>query len=165
MFVATSPLKEGRTCWGWDRPDRVVVARIRDLANAAIECTGEIMREGDCSMFKVKKKKSEAAAKRRADCSKPVLIVPQRLFVTPLVDYDVIIRLDPAKLPRYHENLAPNPKYFVSGTVPEYYWDAVLPLVGFDPVKWYLKELAVRVRPCHFYNLSNTTKMLILLIN
>ncbi|CAG8457739.1 9805_t:CDS:10 [Paraglomus occultum] len=83
MYVVSGNNKEDYS-WGWDKPERVVVARIQALASSALNHIDATENEW------------------------------KRLFVTPLNVYDAIIYVDPSKCTRYYENLNPNPKYFAN---------------------------------------------------
>ncbi|CAG8529724.1 4466_t:CDS:10 [Paraglomus brasilianum] len=83
MYVVSGNNKEDHS-WGWDTPERVVVARIQALASCALNHIDTAENEW------------------------------KRLFVTPLNVYDAIIHVDPSKCTRYYENLNPSPKYFAN---------------------------------------------------
>ena len=73
------------------------------------------------------------------------------MFNHPLDDYDFVIHLDPAVLPRYYQNLLADDTIWASkikyrNVVPKHD-DQILsqPKIGFDPAQLFFRDLQVRI--------------------
>jgi U3 small nucleolar RNA-associated protein 22 len=67
------------------------------------------------------------------------------MFIHPEEDYDFVIKLQPAVLPRYFQNITANPSIWVDKRAYASSADGEGPLrPGFDPVETYLDDLTVR---------------------
>jgi U3 small nucleolar RNA-associated protein 22 len=65
------------------------------------------------------------------------------MFIHPEEDYDFVVKLQPAVLPRYFQNVAANPSIWAKHACdPSVDGEATL-RPGFDPVEAYLDDLTV----------------------
>ncbi|EED77719.1 predicted protein [Postia placenta Mad-698-R] len=110
--------------WTAKSPDAIVARRVRALAKATWECLGGI-----------ESRKLDVAA----------------LFAHPTEHYDFIVELDPAVLPRYHQNIqadasvwARKGKYANARADDE----TARLLPGFDPARLLYDDLKARLRDC-----------------
>ncbi|KAF9808684.1 hypothetical protein IEO21_07796 [Rhodonia placenta] len=110
--------------WTARSPDAIVARRVRALAKATWECLGGI-----------ESRKLDVAA----------------LFAHPTEHYDFIVELDPAVLPRYHQNIqadasvwARKGKYANARADDE----TARLLPGFDPARLLYDDLKARLRDC-----------------
>ncbi|KND02445.1 rRNA-processing protein UTP22 [Spizellomyces punctatus DAOM BR117] len=121
LWVATERDAEGQW-WASEKPSIVVVERIKRLAAAGLNYMESL----------VKSSGSEKAL--------------SKIFLAAPKGYDLIIRLDPSKLPRFRESLSYDPE-ILAETMPKYknlmmVKDRELALLSeIDPVQWYLDEL------------------------
>ncbi|KAH7323328.1 Nrap protein [Rhizoctonia solani] len=65
----------------------------------------------------------------------------ETIFLHPLTDYDFVIRLNPAVLPRYGENIAADERVWTGSRGFANNREDTTPLVGFDPAAEYLADL------------------------
>jgi U3 small nucleolar RNA-associated protein 22 len=66
------------------------------------------------------------------------------MFIHPEEDYDFVVKLQPAVLPRYFQNITANPSIWADKYGHDPSADGELPLrPGFDPVEAYLDDLTV----------------------
>ncbi|KAJ3297816.1 hypothetical protein HK104_000070 [Borealophlyctis nickersoniae] len=120
MCIVTEKDTEG-TWWGARKPERLIVDRLVALAGAALKHIEDAVAQG--------------AAKEIA-----------KLFVTPPKGYDVVIRLQPQRCPRFRQSLSFDSSYLASSK--QKYKNLVSAkdredalLMEFDPVEKYLEEL------------------------
>jgi U3 small nucleolar RNA-associated protein 22 len=66
------------------------------------------------------------------------------MFIHPEEDYDFVVKLQPAVLPRYFQNVAAKPSIWADKHAYDPSADGEVPLrPGFDPVEAYLDDLTV----------------------
>ncbi|KAB5588975.1 U3 small nucleolar RNA-associated protein [Ceratobasidium theobromae] len=95
----------------WGSPKPIVAARVQQIANATLE---HILSHE---------------------------LVEKTIFLHPLSDYDFVIRLNQAVLPRYGENIAADHRVWTTARKFINARDGTRPLVGFNPAAEYLADL------------------------
>jgi U3 small nucleolar RNA-associated protein 22 len=69
------------------------------------------------------------------------------MFIHPEEDYDFVVKLQPAMLPRFFQNITANPLIWTDRNAYSLSTDGEGPFrPGFDPVEAYLNDLTVRTR-------------------
>jgi U3 small nucleolar RNA-associated protein 22 len=69
----------------------------------------------------------------------------QGMFIHPEEDYDFVVKLQPAVLPRYFQNITANSSISINKHASALPMDDEWPLrPGFDPAEAYLNDLTVR---------------------
>ncbi|KAG1467061.1 hypothetical protein G6F55_000072 [Rhizopus delemar] len=112
MTIATAKDLSGHR-WTRTKPSRAVAARICVLAKASLKVLDEVIEQD---------KPSEV----------------ERIFVTPMSDYSVVLPLSKEKCARYYQNMHPDPKYFKS-TGYSLLGDKVF--ARFDPISDLIQEI------------------------
>lgn len=155
-------------CWTRTGPSATVLHRLAAFARASLAGLDRMLR-GDCAVDEADVRVRRRAAPRGearlalcrachgfADSGRRGPRGPrgrQRLFLTPLDDYDAIIELNGGRLPRRAEAIAggtgaqgdaDEAMLFKNLTAPG--TAAAVPFAGFDPVERYAQELQARSR-------------------
>jgi hypothetical protein len=85
------------------------------------------------------------------------LVGYQGMFVHPEDDYDFVVKLRPAVLPRYFQNVTPDTAVWINSGNDTSQNDEAPVRPGFDPAQMYLGDLTVREEllscgPSYLYN-------------